>query len=136
MLATLLGGEYIQYVGALTIKGADAEKDLDPLLEKACRSGVGPACVWLAWRTDRFSEERTAARKQADIVKTRDLFARACDSGWGDGCLALGKSYEEAGGHERAVRAWEKACSLGLHLVCDELKDMRSKPATPRGSTR
>ena len=136
MLAALVAGQYIQEVGPLTLKGTDEERDLSPLLEKACRSGVGPACEQLAWRTTTFSETQTAASKRAELAKQRTLLQRACEAGWGDGCFHLGKSYEETGEHPRAVLVWEKACSLGLHRVCDELEDMHAKAKAPRRNTR
>lgn len=136
MLATLIQGEYIQEVGALTAKGADEEKNLEPLLAKACRSSVGPACEWLAFRTVTFSEGQSAASKRAELAKRRGLLDKACDAGWGDGCFHLGKSFEETGDHARAVAFWEKACTLGLHRVCGELEDVRSKAKAPRKNTR
>lgn len=136
MLATMVQGEYIQEVGALTVKGAVEEKDLEPLLETACRSRVGPACEWLAFRAVTFSDGQSAASKRAELAKRRGLLEKACDAGWGDGCFHLGKSYEETGDHARAALFWEKACTLGLHRVCDELEAMRSKAKTPPRSAR
>ena len=136
MLATLVQGEYIQEVGALTVKGADEEKDLEPLLERACRSRVGPACEWLAFRSVTFSDGQSAASKRAELAKRRGLLDKACDAGWGDGCFHLGKSYEETADHAKAVPFWEKACTLGLHRVCDELETMRSKAKASPRSTR
>jgi TPR repeat protein len=118
-LAALGHGQHIPNVGVVEPK---TKVDEEALLEKACRGGVGPACEWLAWSTAAASDETSEGARVR-----RGFHQRACDAGWGGACLHIGKEHDESGQRAKAVPYWEKACVLGLNLVCNELGDMLSK---------
>ncbi len=117
MLADIVRGEYVQRVGYVRIPETPrSEADADALIAKACKAGVGPACLHQAYRTD-----------DSETAKVAALMQRACDLGWGDACLTIGQKKDEAGQRALAVPYWEKACKLRLLTVCGELATILSK---------
>jgi len=124
MLADAVRGEYVAMVGHFQLPSSSSE---EALLEKACTLGVGPACEHLAYLD--------LASEQQDLPRRARYLTKACDAGWGDGCLAIGKSLAADGKRRDAIPFWEKACKLGLTTVCTDLRDILVKgkgvPADP-----
>lgn len=56
----------------------------------------------------------------------RSLEERACKLGDGYGCYSVARRLEdEAGGNlNKAIPTYERACDLGMRVVCKELGDM------------
>lgn len=106
-------GQYIQEVGAVIASGATAH---EPLVESACRAGVGPACERHAWLVP---EDAPGDAREKSLQ-------RACDLGWGSACHHIGQQLDQRGARAAAVPYWERACGLGLPKVCDDLGDILS----------
>jgi uncharacterized protein len=85
-------------------------------LEVACRSGVAGACL---------AAGQTAARNRAPDGAARSIvhFARGCDLGLAESCIALGRAQLARGaqGTAAGVQALAKACDVGAALGCTAL---------------
>ena len=82
-----------------------------------------------------FSEDLTElgveAYDRGDYQKAAQLWQKACDGGYAEGCGSLGFLYEYGKGVRQnfstAKQYYGKACDLGLQLGCDDYRKLNEK---------
>jgi uncharacterized protein len=107
-------GSYFEGLGHVVPSGgADAAEGL---YEIACRAGIGRACSAMA--------SHHAFEQHSKLA--RSLEERACKLGDGYGCYSVARRIEdEAGGNlSKAIATYERACDLGMRVVCQELGEI------------
>lgn len=89
--------------------------DTSVLMDRLCRGGIAQACFRQGWQI------WSNPAGEADRVRARALYQRACDAGAGDGCAYLSIALGETGAQAEAYRAAEKACALDNAPGCAHL---------------
>jgi uncharacterized protein len=97
-----------------------------PLMQNACRSGIGAACTFLA---DGVRYQRDATSSEASKVRAAlSGYQRACDLEDAEGCVRAGKILDDPSvgkrDHAGALALYERACVFGAIPVCLDLAQM------------
>lgn len=125
------------------------ERELTPILSRACSAGRGTGCFMLAllYRGEYVAHvgmvKATFGRSEEDTLKESarlierscalglgqscawlDKHEQACDAGWAEGCFQKGLAIEAAKGRPAALGWYERGCALGQHRLCDQLGEM------------
>lgn len=122
----------------LSLDDESSRKKASALFERACELGYHPACGNASLASS--SAKGDIARARPDVadwvyvlqdgtkgplppMNSEDLFVRACDKGWVEGCLTLGVLYTQGlDGAERdlmrAADALTRACQMGDASSC------------------
>jgi hypothetical protein len=102
------------YIGRMYEEGLGVAHDgflASALYSKACDAGSTDACTRLR-----------SAKHYGDVVR----LSQECNNGNGNSCANLGGLYRAGMGvkrdSEKAMQLFEKACSMGSQLGCDDVK--------------
>jgi len=105
------------YIGRMYEEGLGVAHDgylAATLYSKACDAGSADACTRLR-----------SARHSGDVLR----LSQECNGGNGDSCANLGGLYRAGMGVKRdpqkAMQLFEKACSMGSKLGCDDVKALQ-----------
>ena len=127
-------GAYMEHLGYL-VEG-DPEQAKGPL-QTACDAGVGAACELISYSV----YDAVGDPNPAGDAKARALRQRACALGDGGSCTELaGELVEKAKNVAAGRELYERACELGMVVVCRELSELyavgKELPRDPKRATR
>ena len=124
-------GSYFEGLGFVVPSGgSDAAQ---PRYELACHAGIGRACSAMAshigFDPGVVTGGDSKPNQEQQVKLARSLEERACKLGDGYGCYSVARRVQdEAGGNlTKAIVNYERACDLGMRLVCKDLGDMYAR---------
>ncbi len=116
-------GFYAEGLGWVSQNGSGAA---EALFDRACKAGLARGCAQEAVLIDIAASgpDRPARLKVADALDDR-----ACAGGDGYGCYRVAQRIETRLGGSRtaAIPTYERACELGMRVVCTDLAAMYEK---------